>query len=87
MKNSAISVANLVQEIGKDHGVNFRDTRSYSDPGYLEKGKLTRIDEKILTLIYSLPPLLRNQIAIDDDLMLRDFARKHRQRFRPITES
>ena len=77
-EEAAIRVGRLIQQIGRDHNVDFSGRHEYDLP---EDGKFQKIDTRILELIYSLDPFLKSGIKFDDDLNMLHYAKKHRETF------
>jgi hypothetical protein len=78
-EKAATNVGSLVHEIAAEHGVTLIGKHCCDDR--LESGKLKAIDTDIINLVYSLDPLLRSGIRVDEDINLLDYAKRHREAF------
>ena len=78
-EKAVTNVGSLVRDIAAEYGVEL--TGQHCDEDRLESGKLKTIDTDIINLVYSLDPLLRSGIKIDEDINLLDYAKSHRAAF------
>ena len=80
-QKAVTSVSNLVKRIGASYGVDFSKPCTLDNLENLERGVFGKIDEEIIKLVYSLDPLLQDNLTVDSDLKLLYYARMHRETF------